>query len=141
MNLISLFEPLFKELIIGMKQICENNEPKLTDSSLDWMFGRWYSNRLAGHPCHFGMMNGTGVVSFDQVRPMCSDNERHRLMHAHVVMVAAVGCAATIVHSDVIPFEYFRCLYCYGYPMLCYSLFDLMKPLLVAVVSVAGKCF
>lgn len=87
---------------------------QLTDSSRDLIVDRWYSNRLAGRPCHFATMNAIGAVSFDQVHSMlCLNNGRHHSMRAHVAMAvaaaAAVG-ATTIAHLDEHPIgEYFHC--------------------------------
>lgn len=112
---------------------------KLTDNSLDLMFDHLYSNRLAGRPCHFEMMSVTVAVSFGQVRLMWLNNERHRLMRAHVVMTVVLVDATTIVHLGVCPFENFRC-YCHLYfHLLCYLMFDLMQLVLVAVVVVVTK--
>lgn len=111
------------------------------------MFGRWCSNRLVDHPYHFARMNVIGEVSFVQVQLMLIDNGRHRSMHAHVVKEVVVGGVATIVHSDVYPFEYFRCCCYCGYRSICCccccycSTFDLMmRRLVVAAVSIT-KCF
>lgn len=103
------------------------------------MFGRWCSNQLAGRPCHFEMMNVIEVVNFDQVPLMCLNNERHRLMHGHVVTMAAAVDEATIVHSDVFPFVNCCCLHCCDcFPILR---FDLMMLTLVVVVFAIVKYF
>lgn len=113
---------------------------KRTDSSRDWMFGRLCSNPLADRPYHFAMMSAIGAVSCDQVRWMWLNNERHHLMHARAVMMAAaVVDAATIVHSYEHPFEYFRCC-CYDYYRLLYYLkFDLTTMVRAVVVVAIAK--
>lgn len=102
------------------------------------MIGHWCSNRLAGRPCHFAMMNVTVAVSFGQVRLMWLNNERHRLMRERVAMMVALVGEATIVHSNERPFV---CYHCYCFHSLCCSMFDLTKLVLVVVVDAIGKCF